>query len=152
VLELNPFSGGLSRNIRQCLQDFRIPVRIRETVVEIKGRNRLSSIVAAKVDEKGTPIPGTEYEIPCDLLILSVGLIPENEVAREAGIALEDRTNNVITDAFLQTNRPGIFSCGNSRKVHDLADYVTGEGVLAGKNAAAYVLGKTPEAYDEKKK
>jgi len=151
VLELNPFSGGLARNIRQCLQDFRIPVRIRETVVEIRGRNRLSSIVAAKVDEKGTPIPGTEYEIPCDLLILSVGLIPENEVAREAGIALEDRTNNVITDAFLQTNRPGIFSCGNSRKVHDLADYVTGEGVLAGKNAAAYVLGKTPEAYDEKK-
>ena len=146
-----PDSGGLSRNIRQCLQDFKIPIRTGETVCGINGRGRLKSVAACRVDEKMQPVPGSEYEIPCDLLVLSVGLIPENELAREAGITLDEKTNNVQTDAFLQTNIPGIFSCGNSRKVHDLADHVTAEGIAAGRNAANFVLEKPMTEYDEKK-
>ena len=142
VIELQAEPGGLQRNISQCLYDFGIPLYTRHTVTEIQGRERLKGVVISAVDDADHPIPGTEKQISCDTLILSVGLIPENELAQKAGILLDPHSNGVRTADTLETNIEGIFSCGNSRAVLDLADYVTCEGALAGANAARYIKGE----------
>ena len=140
VAELMPYSGGLKRNIVQCLDDFKIPLKLSHTVVEIHGRERVSGVVIAKVDAGGRPIPGTEEEISCDTLLLSVGLLPENELSREAGIKISPVTKGALVNERLETSLPGVFACGNVLHVHDLVDYVTQEARLAGKYAAEYVL------------
>lgn len=145
VLELQPEPGGLQRNISQCLYDFGIPLRLSHTITEIRGQDRVRSVVAAQVDENGKILTDTQYEIECDTLILSVGLIPENELAKQAGIQLDGKTNGVITDEYLQTSVAGIFACGNAKAVMDLADHVSKEGALAGRNAAYLILGKSME-------
>lgn len=132
VAEQRPAPGGLARNVRQCLDDFGIPLLLRCTVTEIVGRGRLEGVVLCQVDEQGRLCPGTERRVDCDTLLLSVGLIPENEVGAQAGIALDPVTNGAVTDPFLQTSVPGIFACGNSRRVMDLADFVTVQGQAAG--------------------
>jgi len=142
VVELMPFSGGLKRNIVQCLDDFDIPLKLSHTVIEVKGRERLEGVTIAKVDDNLKPIPGTEEDIPCDTLLLSVGLIPENELSESAGVELSDKTSGPIVDESLQSNVPGIFACGNVLHVHDLVDFVSEESEQAGKNAADYVQGK----------
>ena len=139
VLEILPFSGGLTRNIVQCLDDFDIPLRMQETVVEIHGQDRVEGVTVAKVDENLQPIPGTEYEIECDTLLLSVGLIPENELSKEAGVKLHDVTGGPIVNEGRETNIEGIFACGNVLHVHDLVDWVTEESLVAGKTAARYL-------------
>ena len=139
VLEILPFSGGLTRNIVQCLDDFDIPLRMQETVVEIHGQDRVEGVTVAKVDENLKPIPGTEYEIECDTLLLSVGLIPENELSKEAGVKLHDVTGGPIVNEGRETNIEGIFACGNVLHVHDLVDWVTEESLVAGKTAARYL-------------
>jgi NADPH-dependent 2,4-dienoyl-CoA reductase/sulfur reductase-like enzyme len=139
VVELMPYSGGLKRNIVQCLDDFGIPLKFSHTVTEIKGRERLESVTVAAVDEALRPIPGTEEEIPCDTLLLSVGLIPENELSAGAGIPLSPVTNGPLVNESLETDRPGVFACGNVLHVHDLVDYVSEESYAAGQNAAAYL-------------
>jgi thioredoxin reductase len=138
VAEIMPFSGGLKRNIVQCLDDFNIPLKLSHTVVDIKGKERVEGVTIAKVDEKMKPIPGTEEDIECDTLLLSVGLIPENELSTKAGVNL-GRTNGPIVNDNLETNVPGVFACGNVLHVHDLVDYVSEEAANAGKHAAAYV-------------
>lgn len=143
VAEQRPAPGGLARNVRQCLDDFGIPLLLRCTVTEIVGRGRLEGVVLCQVDEQGPAwCPGTERRVDCDTLLLSVGLIPENEVGAQAGIALDPVTNGAVTDPFLQTSVPGIFACGNSRRVMDLADFVTVQGQAAGANAARFVRGE----------
>ena len=142
VAEQRPAPGGLARNVRQCLDDFGIPLLLRCTVTEIVGRGRLEGVVLCQVDEQGRLCPGTERRVDCDTLLLSVGLIPENEVGAQAGIALDPVTNGAVTDPFLQTSVPGIFACGNSRRVMDLADFVTVQGQSAGANAARFVRGE----------
>lgn len=139
VAEMRPVPGGLERNIRQCLYDFNIPLYLQHTVTNLFGRLRLESVALSRVDQAGIPIPGTERVIGCDTLLLSVGLIPENEIGGMAGVALDPATNGAVTDAFLQTTVPGVFSCGNCRKVMDLADFVTTQGLAAGRNAGAYI-------------
>ncbi|MCI6018373.1 MAG: FAD-dependent oxidoreductase [Clostridiales bacterium] len=143
VAELMPYSGGLKRNIVQCLDDFGIPLKLSHTVVDIDGKERVKGITLAKVDERMKPIPGTEEYIPCDTLLLSVGLLPENELSRSAGVELSTITSGPVVDESLQTNIEGVFACGNVLHVHDLVDYVSEEAAAAGKNAAAYVAGKT---------
>lgn len=142
VVELLPFSGGLTRNISQCLNDFNIPLRLSSTVVEIRGRSRVSSVVVAKVDEHRKPIPGTEREVPCDTLVISAGLIPENELSREAGVRMSPSTKGAVVDDLLQTSVPAIFACGNVLHVHDMVDFVSAEGELAGRSAAGSQRGK----------
>jgi thioredoxin reductase/CxxC motif-containing protein len=142
VAEMRPVPGGLERNVSQCLYDFGIPLLLRTTVTNILGEGRLSAVELSDLDETGQPIPGTQRLVDCDTLLLSVGLIPENEVATLAGVDLDPATNGACTDEFLQTSVPGLFSCGNSRKVMDLADFVTTQGLAAGANAAAFVQGK----------
>ena len=142
VAEMRPAPGGLERNIRQCLYDFGIPLYLQTTVTDILGRKRVEAVELSRVDEAGIPIPGTGRTVPCDTLLLSVGLIPENEIGAMAGVALDPATNGALTDGFLQTSVPGIFSCGNCRRVMDLADFVTVQGLAAGYNAGAYVLGR----------
>ena len=139
VVEIRPQPEGLARNVSQCLDDFGIPLYVKHTVTEVIGEKRLEAVRIARVDGQGMPVPGTDWVAGCDTLVLSIGLIPENEVASEAGIALDAATNGVLTDEFLQTNIPGVFSCGNSRSVMDLADYVSEQGGCAGKNAALFV-------------
>lgn len=139
VAELMPYSGGLKRNIVQCLDDYGIPLKLSHTVVEIKGKKRVEGIVLAQVDEKGTPIPGTEEEYPCDTLLLSVGLLPENELSRQAGVELSRITSGPVVDERLETSVPGIFACGNVLHVHDLVDFVSEEAAAAGERAAEYV-------------
>jgi NADPH-dependent 2,4-dienoyl-CoA reductase/sulfur reductase-like enzyme len=139
VVELMPYSGGLKRNIVQCLDDFGIPLKFSHTVTEITGRERLEAVTIAAVDEHARPIPGTEEEIPCDTLLLSVGLIPENELSAGAGIALSPITNGPVVNESLETDTPGVFACGNVLHVHDLVDYVSEESYAAGQNAAAYL-------------
>ncbi|MFP4020986.1 MAG: NAD(P)/FAD-dependent oxidoreductase, partial [Halanaerobium sp.] len=139
VLELLPFSGGLTRNIVQCLEDFDIPLRMQQTVVEIKGQDRLESVVVAEVDDNFKPIEGTEYEIECDTLLLSVGLIPENELSEEAGVEMSGVTGGPLVNEGRETNIEGIFACGNVLHVHDLVDWVTEESLIAGKTAADYL-------------
>ena len=145
VVEIMPYSSGLPRNIVQCLQDYNIPLYLKHTVVEIRGKKKLEEVVISRVDDNFRPIEGTERILPCDTLVLSVGLIPENELLRGLNIAIDPCTNGPIVDENLQTSIKGIFSCGNCLHVHDLVDYVTLEGKLAGKNAAEYVLGKMKE-------
>ena len=143
VCELMPYSGGLARNIEQCLNDFNIPLRLSHTVVEIHGRERLEGVTIAKVDERRRPIAETREYIPCDTLLLSVGLIPENELSKTADVTLDRVTNGAVVDQDRQTATEGIFACGNVLHVHDLVDFVSEEAEVAGKSAAAYILGKT---------
>ncbi len=140
VLELQPYAGGLTRNVVQCLDDFGIPLRLSTTVVRINGRERLEGVVTAQVDENRRPIPGTEVDIPCDTLLLSVGLIPENELSRDAGVTLDTATGGAVVDETLATVLPGVFACGNVLHVHDLVDYVSEEASLAGRSAARFAL------------
>ncbi len=142
VLELMPYSGGLLRNIEQCLNDFDIPLRLSHTVVEIHGNERLEGVTIAKVDENRKPIKETREYIPCDTLLLSVGLIPENELTRGAEIKIDPITSGAIVDQNRETSVPGIFSCGNVLHVHDLVDFVSDEAEIAGKSAAEYIFGK----------
>ncbi len=142
VCELMPYSGGLARNIEQCLHDFDIPLKLSHTVTEIHGRERLCGVTVAKVDENRRPIPGTEEYIPCDTLLLSVGLIPENELTKTAGIRIDPVTGGAAVTAGRETSAEGIFACGNVLHVHDLVDYVSEEAETAGKSAAAYLAGK----------
>ena len=141
VCELMPYSGGLARNIEQCLNDFNIPLKLSHTVVEIHGRERLEGVTIAKVDERRRPIAETREYIPCDTLLLSVGLIPENELSKTADVALDRVTSGAVVDQDRQTATEGIFACGNVLHVHDLVDFVSEEAEVAGKSAAAYILG-----------
>lgn len=141
VIERMPFSSGLPRNIVQCLDDFGIPLRLSSTVIEIRGRSRISSVVIAGVDETGKTISGTQREVECDTLMIAAGLIPENELSQQANIAIDPSTKGALVDQRLQTSAEGIFSCGNVLHVHDLVDYVSREGAQAGNYAAAYVHG-----------
>lgn len=140
VAELMPYSGGLKRNIVQCLDDFGIPLKLSHTVVDIKGKERVEGITLAQVDENRRPIPGTEEFYECDTLLLSVGLIPENELSGQAGVELSSVTSGPVVNESLETNVEGIFACGNVLHVHDLVDFVSEEAANAGKNAAAYVM------------
>lgn len=146
VLEILPWPGGLERNVRQCLKDFGIPLRLSRTVVEIRGRDRVSAVVTARVDEGLRAVAGTEEVEPCDTLLLSVGLIPENELSRGAGVALSPATGGAVVDETLMTSREGIFSCGNVLHIHDVADWASFEGFAAGRSAADYVLGRRKPA------
>lgn len=142
VCELMPYSGGLTRNIVQCLEDFDIPLRLSCTVVSTHGKDRLEGVTVANVDEHLKPIPGTEEYIPCDTLMLSVGLIPENELSKNAGIELDRITNGPSVDEYRETLHKGVFACGNVLQVHDLVDYVTEESQIAGKGAAKFIKGE----------
>ena len=139
VFELMPYPSGLPRNIVQCLDDYNIPLYLSHTVTEIHGRDRLTGVTISEVDANRRPIPGTEKEYKCDTLILSVGLIPENKLLEDAGIAIDPHTNGAVVDENLQTNVPGVFSAGNVLHVHDLVDFVSQEAATAGKNAATYI-------------
>ena len=138
-VELMPFSSGLNRNIVQCLNDYDIPLYLSHTVIDIKGRERLTGVTVARVDENRRPIPGSEIEFDCDTLLLSVGLIPENELSEGAGVKLSPLTSGAEVDDVLQTSVPGIFACGTVLHVHDLVDHVSNESFRAGHAAAAYV-------------
>ena len=140
VCELMPYSGGLTRNIVQCLEDFGIPLYLRTTVAQIHGDKRLEGVTIAQVDERRQPIEGTKRYIPCDTLLLSVGLIPENELTRACGIPMDPITNGALVDDICQTQIPGIFACGNVLQVHDLVDYVSEEAERAGIGAAELIL------------
>lgn len=140
-VELMPYSAGLNRNIVQCLHDYNIPLLTSHTVTEIHGQKRLTGVTISKVDENLRPIPGTEQLFECDTLLLSVGLIPENELSAMAGVELCPHTSGAIVDEQLRTNVPGIFSCGNVLHVHDLVDFVSAEAHIAGVNAAKYLNG-----------
>lgn len=142
VAELMPYSGGLKRNIVQCLDDYGIPLKLSHTVVDIKGKERLEGVTLAEVDNTGKPIPGTEEEYSCDTLLLSVGLIPENELSRGMGVEMSKVTSGPVVNESLETNIEGVFACGNVLHVHDLVDFVSEEAGTAGKNAAAYVKGE----------
>ncbi len=144
VCELMPYSGGLARNIEQCLNDFNIPLMLSHTVTKIHGTKRLSGVTISKVDENRKPIPGTEKYIPCDTLLLSVGLIPENELTSEAGIEISGITNGASVDENRQTSMEGVFACGNVLHVHDLVDFVSDEGEIAGNAAAEYIKNGLP--------
>lgn len=145
-VELMPHSSGLQRNIVQCLDDFGIPLYLSHTVTDIIGQDRVEKIVIQKVDENRTPIPGTEITFECDTLLLSVGLIPENELSKQAGIRLNPRTSGPEVYENMETTIPGVFACGNVLHVHDLVDYVTKEAQRAGQSAADYLLGnKLPD-------
>ena len=139
VAELMPYSGGLKRNIVQCLDDYDIPLKLSHTVVDIKGKERLEGITLAQVDGHGKPIPGTEEEYSCDTLLLSVGLIPENEISRGMGVDMNPVTSGPKVNESLETNIEGVFACGNVLHVHDLVDFVSEEAGTAGRNAAEYV-------------
>ena len=141
VYELMPYANGLRRNVKNCLDDFGIPLHLSTTVTRVIGHDRVEAVEVSQVDEQLAPIPGTERVVPCDTLLLSVGLIPENELSVGAGVELDPRTRGAVVDQSLQTGVPGIFACGNVLHVHDLADNVTTESERAGAAAAAYALG-----------
>lgn len=141
VYELMPYANGLRRNVKNCLEDFGIPLHLSTTVTRVIGHDRVEAVEVSQVDEHLAPIPGTERVVPCDTLLLSVGLIPENELSVAAGVELDPRTRGAVVDQSLQTDVPGIFACGNVLHVHDLADNVTTESERAGAAAAAYALG-----------
>ena len=143
VAELMPYSGGLKRNIVQCLDDFDIPLKLSHTVVDIDGKERVKGITLAQVDERNKPIPGTEEYIPCDTLLLSCGLIPENELSRGLGVDMEMITNGPVVNESLETSVEGVFACGNVLHVHDLVDFVSEEAAMAGKNAVRYIKEET---------
>lgn len=138
VAELMPFSGGLKRNIVQCLDDFGIPLLLSHTVTRVEGAKRVEAVWVAEVDEHLKPVPGTEVRYPCDTLLLSVGLLPENELSREAGVQLSPVTRGPVVNESLETSVDGIFACGNVLHVHDLVDYVSQEATMAGEHAAAF--------------
>jgi len=142
VAELMPYSGGLKRNIVQCLNDFDIPLKLSHTVVDIEGKNRVEAVTIAEVGSDRKPIPGTEERYTCDTLLLSCGLIPENELSKSAGVALNPVTSGPVVNDSLETNIDGIFACGNVLHVHDLVDFVSEEAAAAGRNAALYVQGR----------
>ncbi|MEG1720941.1 MAG: FAD/NAD(P)-binding oxidoreductase, partial [Pseudoflavonifractor sp.] len=144
-VELMPYSGGLNRNIVQCLHDYDIPLYLSHTITEIRGRDRVEQVVVAAVDESRNPIPGSEIIFDCDTLLLSVGLIPENELTRQAGIAIDPRTNGASVFENMETSLPGVFACGNVAHVHDLVDFVTAESGRAGAAAASFVRGDSAE-------
>jgi len=139
VAEIMPYSGGLKRNIVQCLDDYGIPLKLSHTVIEIRGKERLEGITLAAVDDRGKPIAGTEEEYSCDTLLLSVGLIPENELSGAMGVVMNPVTSGPIVNESLETNVEGVFACGNVLHVHDLVDFVSEEAAAAGKNASNYV-------------
>lgn len=142
VCEIQPFSGGLQRNIVQCLEDFNIPLRLSCTVIQVHGHDRVTGVTIANVDKYMLPIPGTEEYIPCDTLLLSVGLIPENELSRQIGLEMDPVTRGPKVNQMRETSQPGVFACGNVLQVHDLVDFVTQESQIAGKGAAQYLAGK----------
>ena len=141
-VELMPYSGGLTRNIVQCLEDYGIPLYLSHTITDIKGHERVEQVTVSKVGPDRRPIPGTEMVFDCDTVLLSVGLIPENELTRQAGIAMDKRTSGAVVFENMETGVPGIFACGNVVHVHDLVDYVSAESERAGAAAAAWVQGK----------
>ncbi|MBO2517577.1 MAG: pyridine nucleotide-disulfide oxidoreductase [Clostridiales bacterium] len=146
-VEVMPYSGGLMRNIVQCLQDWNIPLYLSHTITDIVAKDgRVSHVTVNKVDERRNPIPGTEMEFDCDTVLLSVGLIPENELTRAAGIEMDNRTNGAVVYENMETSVPGIFACGNVVHVHDLVDYVSAESERAGAAAASYVLNTPAES------
>jgi len=147
-VELMHYSNGLNRNIVQCLDDYDIPLLLAHTITEIKGKQRLEAVVIQKVDENRNPIPGTEQTLECDTLLLSVGLIPENEITKNAGIALDRRTSGPIVNEAMETNVKGIFACGNVVHVHDLVDFVSEEGQKAGRSAAKFIKNELKEGQD----
>lgn len=154
VAELMPYSGGLKRNIVQCLDDYGIPLKLSHTVVDIKGKERVEGVTLAEVDEQKRPVPGTEEFYECDTLLLSVGLIPENELSGQMGVELSRVTSGPVVNESLETNMEGVFACGNVLHVHDLVDFVSEEAATAGKNAACYVKNlrksmKNVSNYDE---
>lgn len=142
VAELMPYSGGLKRNIVQCLDDYGIPLKLSHTVIDIQGKERVEGVTLAEVDGKGRPIPGTEEFYSCDTLLLSVGLIPENEISNGMGVEMNPVTSGPRVNESLETNIEGVFACGNVLHVHDLVDYVSEEAATAGRNAAIYVKGE----------
>lgn len=144
-VELMPYSNGLNRNIVQCLDDYNIPLLLAHTITDIIGKNRLEAVVIQKVDENRNPIPGTEKTIECDTLLLSVGLIPENEITKNAGIELDPRTSGPIVNEAMETNVKGIFACGNVVHVHDLVDFVSEEGKKAGLSASKFIKNELKE-------
>ena len=144
VFEILPYPSGLQRNIQQCLNDYGIPLFLSTTVTEVHGGDRLTGVTVAQVDEKKQPIAGTSRFVPCDTLLLSIGLIPENELTRQASIAMAPRTSGAFVDDTLMTSIPGVFSCGNVLHVHDLVDWVSEEASQAGAFAAAYLNGELP--------
>ncbi len=148
VCELMPYSGGLARNIEQCLNDFDIPLLLSHTVVDIHGRDRLTAVTIAEVDGSRRPISGTERTIPCDTLLLSCGLIPENELTKASGIQLDTVTGGAVVDGNRECEIEGIFACGNVLHVHDLVDYVSEESVIAGEAAARYIKGERNHTAD----
>ncbi len=143
VYEIMPKSGGLKRNIVQCLNDFGIPLHLSKTAIEIHGKERVEGVTVASVDENLSPIKGTEEYVECDTLLLSVGLIPENELSRGAGIAIDPKTKGPVCEKGFETSVPGIFACGNVYKVYDLVDNVTKDSVLAGRSAAEYLKSRS---------
>lgn len=145
VVELMPFSGGLTRNIVQCLDDYNIPLYLSHTVIDVVGKERVEKVVIAKVDENRKPIPGTEREYECDTLLLSVGLIPENDISRKTGLEIDRRTNGLIVNEMMETSASGIFACGNVVHVHDLVDFVSAEARKAGAAAARYIKEEVKE-------
>lgn len=139
VAEIMPKSGGLTRNIVQCLEDYGIPLKLNHTVIDIKGKDHIEGVTLAQVDENKEPVPGTQEAYRCDTLLLSVGLIPENELTRGLGARMDEKTHGPVVDERLQTTVAGVFACGNVLHVHDLADHVSQEAAEAGKHAADYV-------------
>lgn len=142
-VELMPYSNGLNRNIVQCLNDYGIPLYLSHTITKIEGSRRVERVIVSKVDENRRPIPGTEMEFDCDTVLLSVGLIPENELTREAEITIDPRTNGAVVFENMETSLPGVFACGNVVHVHDLVDFVSAESAKAGASAAAYLSRNT---------
>ena len=140
VCELLPYSGGLTRNIVQCLEDFGIPLKLSHTITKVHGNERVVGVTVSQVDDNRRPIPGTDEYVPCDTLLLSVGLIPENELSKSSGIKLDRVTGGPVVNEGMETSIDGVFACGNAVQVHDLVDYVTQESRVAGKSAAQYVL------------
>lgn len=145
-IEVMPYSGGLTRNIVQCLDDYAIPLLLSHTITEIRGKNRVEQVVVSKVDEKRQPISGTEQTFDCNTILLSVGLIPENELSRDAHLDLDSKTNGPFVYENMETSVPGIFACGNVVHVHDLVDFVTAESIKAGTSAATYILEQEKES------
>ena len=146
-VEIMPYSSGLNRNIVQCLQDYNIPLYLSHTVTDIRGRDRLTGVTVSQVDDHRRPIPGTEMDFDCDTLLLSCGLIPENELSLQAGVTLSAATSGAVVDERLQTSVPGIFACGNVLHVHDLVDHVSAESFRAGRAAADFILsGSAPSS------
>ncbi|MCR5672012.1 MAG: NAD(P)/FAD-dependent oxidoreductase, partial [Butyrivibrio sp.] len=150
VAELMPYSGGLKRNIVQCLDDYNIPLKLSHTVVDIEGKEHVTAVTIAEVGPDRKPIPGTEERYTCDTLLLSCGLIPENELSRSAGVNMSPITSGPVVNESLETNIPGVFACGNVLHVHDLVDYVSEEAKRAGENAVKYIKDGCKEADNSK--